>query len=64
MDHLQGAYGDPCYSYTSAELSVKYVVKNFAVLGQHVFQAIVCIDCRAVCAKLLTMYFTDNSAKV
>jgi hypothetical protein len=37
LDHLQGAYGDPCYSYTFAELSVKYAVKGFALLGQHVF---------------------------
>jgi hypothetical protein len=54
------------------ELSVKYIVKSFALLGQHVFQAVVCIEYRAECdsshtlhnAKLLTMYFTDNSAKV
>jgi hypothetical protein len=34
LDHLQGAYADPCLSYTFAELSVKYSVKSFALLGQ------------------------------
>jgi hypothetical protein len=29
------------------ELPVKYIVKSFVVLGQHVFQAVVCIECRA-----------------
>jgi hypothetical protein len=47
LDHPQGAYADPCWSYTFAELSVKYIVKSFAVLWQHVFQAVVCIECRA-----------------
>jgi hypothetical protein len=28
LDHLKGAYADPCESYTFAELSVKYIVKN------------------------------------
>jgi hypothetical protein len=31
------------------ELSVKYIAKSFAVLWQHVFQAVVCIECRAEC---------------
>jgi hypothetical protein len=39
LDHLQGAYG-----YTFAELSVNYIVKSFALLGQHVFQAVVCVS--------------------
>jgi hypothetical protein len=39
LKYLQGAYGDPCESYTFAELSVKYIVKSFAVLWQHVVQA-------------------------
>jgi hypothetical protein len=49
LDHPQGAYADPCYSYTFVELSVKYIVKRFAVLWQHVFQVVVCIECRAEC---------------
>jgi hypothetical protein len=49
-DHPQGAYADPCYSYTFVELSVKYIVKRFAVLWKHVFQALVCIEYRAECA--------------
>jgi hypothetical protein len=36
-DHSQGAYADPCQSYTFVELLVKYIVKSFAVLWQHVF---------------------------
>jgi hypothetical protein len=43
LDHPQGAYADPCYSYAFVELSVKYIVKSFAVLWQHVFQAVVCV---------------------
>jgi hypothetical protein len=43
-DHPQGAYADPCQSYTFVELSVKYVVKSFAVLWQLVFQAVVCVS--------------------
>jgi hypothetical protein len=27
LDHPQGAYADPCQSYTFVELSVKYIVK-------------------------------------
>jgi hypothetical protein len=45
LDHPQGAYADPCLSYTFVKLSVKYIVKSFAVLWQHVFQAVVCIEC-------------------
>jgi hypothetical protein len=37
LDHLQGAYGDPFYSYPFVELPVKYIVTSFAVLWQHVF---------------------------
>jgi hypothetical protein len=48
LDHPQGAYADPCWSYTFVKLSVKYIVKSFAVLWQHVFQAVVSIECRAV----------------
>jgi hypothetical protein len=59
LDHLQGAYGDPCYSYTFAELSVKYIVKSFALLGQHVFQVVVCIECRAECDSV-TLYTIVN----
>jgi hypothetical protein len=29
--------------------TVKYIVESFALLGQHVFQAVVCIECRAEC---------------
>jgi hypothetical protein len=43
LDHPQGAYADPCYSHTFVELSVKYIVKSFALLWQHVFQAVVCV---------------------
>jgi hypothetical protein len=32
LDHPQGAYTDLCQSYTFVELSVKYIVKSFAVL--------------------------------
>jgi hypothetical protein len=32
------------------ELSVKYTVKSFAVLWQRVFQAVVCMECRAECS--------------
>jgi hypothetical protein len=44
LDHPQGAYVDPCQSCTSVEISVKYVVTSFAVLWQHVFQAVVCVS--------------------
>jgi hypothetical protein len=78
LDHLQGAYGDPSQSYTFLELSVTYIVKSFALLGQHVFQAVVLLrhtlhgtrytqQPETLCpnnAKLLTMYFTDNSKKM
>jgi hypothetical protein len=37
LDHPQGAYADPSLSYTFVELSVKYIVKSFVVLCQHVF---------------------------
>jgi hypothetical protein len=47
LDHLQEAYGVPCQSYTCAELSVKYIVKSCSLLGQRVFLAVVCIECRA-----------------
>jgi hypothetical protein len=49
LDHPKGAYADPCQSYTFVELSVKYIVKSFSVLWQHVFQAVVCIECHAEC---------------
>jgi hypothetical protein len=49
LDHPQGAYVDPSYSYTVAELSINYIVKSYALLGQHVFQAVVCIECSAEC---------------
>jgi hypothetical protein len=42
-DHLQGAYADPCLSYTFVEFPVKYIVTSFAMLWQHVFQAVVCV---------------------
>jgi hypothetical protein len=42
--HPQGAYTDPCQSYTFVELSVKYIVKSFAVLWQHVFRVVVCVS--------------------
>jgi hypothetical protein len=51
LDHPQGAYADPCQSYTFVELSVKYIVTSSAVLWQHVFQAVVCIERRAECEK-------------
>jgi hypothetical protein len=44
LDHPQGTYADPRQSYTFVELSVKYIVKSFAVLWQHVFQAVVCVS--------------------
>jgi hypothetical protein len=37
LDHPQGADADPGESYTFVGLSVKYIVKSFAVLWQHVF---------------------------
>jgi hypothetical protein len=53
LDHPQGAYADPCQSYTFVGLSVKYIVKSFAVLWQHVFQVVVCV-----------YRVTDNATKV
>jgi hypothetical protein len=44
LDHPQGAYADTFQSYTFIELSVKYIVTSFAVLWQHVFQAVVCVS--------------------
>jgi hypothetical protein len=44
LDHPQGAYADPCKSYTFAEFSVKHIVKSVAVLWQHVFRAVVCVS--------------------
>jgi hypothetical protein len=49
LDHPQGAYNVPFSSYAFVELSVKYIVKSFAVLWQHMFQVVVCIECRAEC---------------
>jgi hypothetical protein len=40
------------------ELSVKYIVKGFAVLWQHVFQAVVCVSSavqRAACILLIIL---------
>jgi hypothetical protein len=31
LDHPQGAYDDPCWSYTFVELSVKYIVHGTAL---------------------------------
>jgi hypothetical protein len=52
LDHPQGAYADPCQSNTFVELSVKYIVKRFAVLWQHVFQAVVCVSSVVLCGYL------------
>jgi hypothetical protein len=49
LDHLQGAYGDSCKSDCFVGLSVKYIVKSYAVLWQHLFDAAVFIEWRAVC---------------
>jgi hypothetical protein len=47
LDHPQETYGDPCWSYTFVELSVKYIVKSFAGLWQRVWGCCVCIECCA-----------------
>jgi hypothetical protein len=58
FDHPQEAYADPCWTYTFVELSVKYIVKRFAALWQHVLQAVVCIECRTECESVYLVKFT------
>jgi hypothetical protein len=36
LDHPQGAYDDPCSSYAFLELSIKYIVRSFALFWQKV----------------------------
>ena len=43
-DLPQGAYAEPCQSYTFVELiSKKHIVISVTMLWQHVFQAVVCV---------------------
>jgi hypothetical protein len=44
LGHPQGAYAEPCQSYTFVGLISKSIsLQVFAVLWQHVFQAVVCV---------------------
>jgi hypothetical protein len=51
LDHLQGAYGDPVQSVTASHSA------------QHPIHTTAWNTCCPNNEKLLTMYFTDNSAK-
>jgi hypothetical protein len=46
---------------TLVELSVKYIVKSFEVLWQHVFQAVVCVSSAM---QSVTLSHSDNSTKM